>query len=293
MFVAFMAAFIVSQTLGVIVLIAMVLRNHSDLISPDSFATAINDLISRPGVLLSLGLITQFILLLTAIGAAILSPAPFVKRIRLNRSTLPLIGYPLMLLGGLSIGVLYGRVIELFHFQTNGVMKLLEDVLRNLTGWQIALAVLVLGVLPGFAEEWLFRGYMQTRLKQAWGRWPAIVVTAILFGIMHMDLFQSPFAMFFGIYLGYVAEKSGSIRPTMLCHMVNNTFQVLIATLVVGAQGTPPPWERMGVPIACLFLLLAAILYLRLAVKPPMEPENPMPVAGFPPIPLLPLPEPV
>src|SRR5205807_2603521 len=109
-----------------------------------------------------------------------------------------------------------------------------DDVLRHLTGGQIVVAVLVLGVMPGFAEEWLFRGYMQTRLKQAWGRWPAIIVTATLFGVMHLDLFQSPFAMLFGIYLGYVAEKSGSIRPTMLCHIVNNSFQVLVAAVVVG-----------------------------------------------------------
>jgi membrane protease YdiL (CAAX protease family) len=292
-FVAFLAAFIVSQILGVIVLLVMVLRNHSDLTSADSFVTAINQLFSRPGVLLSLGLITQFVLLLTAVGAAIVSPVPFVKRLRLNRSTLPLTGYPLVLLGGMSIGVLYGQVIEFFHFQSNGVLKLLDDILRNLTGWQIVIAVLVLGVLPGFAEEWLFRGYMQTRLKQAWGRWPAILITAILFGVMHLDLFQSPFAMLFGIYLGYVAEKSGSIRPTMLCHMVNNSFQVLIATLVVGRQLDLPKWVELGLPVSCLILLPMAIVYLHLGVKPPPEPqENLSPALGFP-LPMLPLPEPV
>ena len=51
------------------------------------------------------------------------------------------------------------------------------------------------GLGPGFGEELLFRGYIQTRLRQRWPRLVALAVTACLFGFIHFDLVQGAFAV--------------------------------------------------------------------------------------------------
>ena len=56
----------------------------------------------------------------------------------------------------------------------------------------------LIALVPGFCEEVFFRGYMQRRLLQAWSPWSAILVTSLLFGVLHLNPAQSLFAFLFG-----------------------------------------------------------------------------------------------
>src|SRR5438067_2099052 len=82
----------------------------------------------------------------------------------------------------------------------------------------VIVGIVVIGIMPGIGEELLCRGYIQTRLSQRWGRTVSILVTAILFAILHMDPLQSTFAFGLGVYLGLITERTGSLRPAMVCH---------------------------------------------------------------------------
>lgn len=270
-FVVFLAAaavFVIVNIVGSVVVALIVLRGREDIQSIQAFLDALPGAILQPGGIIVLGLAGQMTLLASAVIAAIASREGFVKRLRLNRSTLPLPAYPLVIMGALAISILYSQLLEMLHVKSGGAVKMLDEMLHNLTPMQTVAAVLVLGIMPGFAEEWLFRGYIQTRLSRAWGRWPAIAIAAALFGLMHMDLWQSPFAALFGVYLGYVAEKSDSIRPTMACHMFTNSVQILLATVL---SGLLTPVVQMGIVICCVAALPVSIVYLRFFVKPPAD----------------------
>jgi membrane protease YdiL (CAAX protease family) len=67
-----------------------------------------------------------------------------------------------------------------------------------------------------------FRGYMQQRLVDRWGPAIGIVVTSIVFGIVHVMPHSIAAAMPLGFWFGYVAWRSGSIFPAMLCHFFVN-----------------------------------------------------------------------
>lgn len=77
-------------------------------------------------------------------------------------------------------------------------------------------------LIPGIFEEWLFRGIMQKNLATAIGRKPAIFLTALIFGFMHLEPAQSAFAFVFGLFLGYTYDKTGSIWYAVLMHIFNN-----------------------------------------------------------------------
>ena len=285
-FVAFGVAFIAGVVAGSIVPIMMILvGNGGKFENGEALNEAIQAGIVRPVILLSSGAATQAMLLVTVLSAAILSPVPLRRRLRLNPSTLSPLGYLITPIGAMSVSFLFSGVVALLGIHQSGTLKLMGDAFKTLTPTELAFAIAIVGVGPGFAEEFLFRGYAQTRLVQRWGRWPAIWITATLFGVMHMDLLQSPFAFGFGIYLGYLAEKSGSIRPTMVCHAVNNSLMVVVGWLAGAGASEPTRQEGAIIAVVSLAVLLLCIVYVRVRVRPPANNDILAPLLPEPPFP--------
>ena len=73
----------------------------------------------------------------------------------------------------------------------------------------LLLAILVIGGLAPVGEELFFRGFMLTRLRRVWSAGPAILVTAIAFGVIHGEWVHGVLATGIGIYSGW--SRSG--RP--------------------------------------------------------------------------------
>lgn len=85
-------------------------------------------------------------------------------------------------------------------------------------------------------EETLFRGLILQSLRP-WGDKLAIVVSGVLFGLMHMNLFQGLTAALLGMLFGFVAIKSGSIIPTVILHILYNS--TLMAFELRGLEDNP------------------------------------------------------
>ena len=297
-FVVYVLALIAMLVVQTAVLTGTLLIEHlHDFQSAEQIMGLAQQTLSDPDFVLLILLATQVALIATVVIAAWMSPVPLPIRLRLGPSTLPGYGYPLVVLGAVSIGITFTWIVGLLHLPESEKLKFLSDAVRHMTPWQVVAAVLVVGGTPAFAEEWLFRGYMQSRLSQRLGRWPAISITALLFGILHLDILQGTFAMMLGFYIGYLAEKSGSVRPGMFCHFANNGVQVILARY--GAQINIGSTAERVILGAVAVLLVAAILYMVLGVHPPVEPDEPAtppplpayPPPYFPPPPALGLPQ--
>ena len=125
----------------------------------------------------------------------------------------------------------------------------------------LLLAVLVIGGLAPVGEELFFRGFMLTRLRRVWSAGPAILLTAIAFGVIHGEWVHGVLATGIGIYLGLVTERSGSVVPAVICHVANNTASVLLSAAIGSAQG-----RGMNV---VLFVLTASLFAASLFRLPP------------------------
>ncbi len=86
----------------------------------------------------------------------------------------------------------------------------------------VAAYLIYLSVLPAIFEEWFFRGVLQKNLSTVISRKAAIVISAVIFGFMHVDPGQTVFAIGFGLIAGYLFEQTGSIWFGVLIHFVNN-----------------------------------------------------------------------
>lgn len=87
-------------------------------------------------------------------------------------------------------------------------------------GSQTGSMFLYAGIIGPIAEELVYRGFAMRCLEKH-GKVLAVLVSSILFGVMHGNLPQSVFAFFVGLVLGYVAIEY-SIIWSMILHILNN-----------------------------------------------------------------------
>lgn len=77
-------------------------------------------------------------------------------------------------------------------------------------------------VVAPVSEELLFRQVIYKRLRQISPIWPAVIISAVLFGLYHGNLVQGIYAFIMGILLALVYEWTGSLFAPIVFHMVAN-----------------------------------------------------------------------
>lgn len=143
----------------------------------------------------------------------------------------------IMIIGVLALGQALDSVTVLAGLSDHGAMAAIRRALFGASGADLFLAVIVIGVLAGSAEELFFRAYMQSLLRERWTGGLAILVTSAAFGVLHLDRVHAPLAFVLGVYLGFVTEISGSALPAVVCHVVNNVVFTIVTALVGSVPG--------------------------------------------------------
>lgn len=145
-----------------------------------------------------------------------------------------------------------------------------EQVLERLTKvlvdfanpGEFLLGLLVIGVVAGLAEEFFFRGLIQTELVKA-TRNPhvAIWLTAIAFSAVHLQFYGFFPRMLLGALFGYLYWWSGDLWIPVLAHTVNNAFSLVVVyiaserTLPLDVENEAAPW-----PAVLIFFVITVFL---------------------------------
>lgn len=88
------------------------------------------------------------------------------------------------------------------------------------------LTLISTAIIPALVEEFACRGIMLGVLKDQ-GDAFAIIVSAIMFGLVHGNFEQIPFAFLVGLVLGFITVKTGSIIIAVAVHFTNNFISVI------------------------------------------------------------------
>ncbi len=97
----------------------------------------------------------------------------------------------------------------------------------------LLLNLFVFAVLPALFEELVFRGYVLSALR-VHGDWFAVIVSALLFGLMHGNVAQIPFALIVGIALGWLYIMTDNFWIPVAVHLINNGFSFLLQYYALG-----------------------------------------------------------
>ena len=201
---------------------------------------------------------------LTLIGIALLVAGRHRRvRLRLLPSRLSPGEVVVAVVGMLALSQALDSLVQLLGVGAGPALEWMNRTLAAASRGGLVLAVIVVGLLAPVGEELFFRGYMLTRLRQAWSPGPAILVTAIAFGIIHGEWVHGVLAAGIGIYLGVVAERSGSVLPAIICHAANNTASVLISAWVGSPRG-----RGLNAALAVVCALVLGCALRRLARVP-------------------------
>jgi len=106
---------------------------------------------------------------------------------------------------------------------------------EHATAFALNSAVVVL--LAPFAEELFFRG-LGVRALAVFGGLAAILVSGIVFGLVHGILGALPPLALFGVGLAWVRLRSASVWPSFIAHAAYNGLGILVL-LIVWATDTP------------------------------------------------------
>ena len=76
-------------------------------------------------------------------------------------------------------------------------------------------------MLPGVCEEITHRGMLLNGFKKQ-GLAKALVLSSLMFGLMHLNINQFFYAFIVGLIIGFIAICANSIIPAMIVHFTNN-----------------------------------------------------------------------
>lgn len=103
-------------------------------------------------------------------------------------------------------------------FAKNVIGDTMYDITDNLPLWA---GVLVIGCLPGFIEELIYRGILYSAFKKRSILF-GIIICCLSFGLMHGNFNQIPYAIYLGVIFTLLVEATGSLASSMILHMLFN-----------------------------------------------------------------------
>ncbi|MEW4487431.1 ABC transporter permease subunit/CPBP intramembrane protease [Thalassoglobus sp. JC818] len=119
-----------------------------------------------------------------------------------------------------------------------GAEQMMQAMATDTVPLWLTLATFALA--PAVCEELAFRGFILSGLQRSKREWLPIIISAMLFGVIHMIPKQQFNAALLGLVLGLLAVRSQSLWPGVVFHFVFNGVQVLAARLTPEALTEGP-----------------------------------------------------
>jgi membrane protease YdiL (CAAX protease family) len=216
---------------------------------------------------LSFGLVPQIVYLVTVLVVAMKIDKDELRRIFVWRDI------PVSVFAGAMV-MFFG--LEIIKSELNNLFQIAVPVPRGFfNNWfyepeNIFLTIIATALLPGFTEEVFFRGIIARRFYKTYSPCKAILLSAALFGIMHMNPWQAINAFYAGIFLGWIYLRCKSIWLCIFIHAYHNVLSSFMSFPYIKIENSSyldiwrhPLWFDMLGLLLFGFGLLTVIVTLR------------------------------
>ena len=165
-----------------------------------------------------------------------------------------------LILGAMTFFNICSEIIALPNWMEDEFVGMSRNVLGAIS----------IAIMAPLVEELLFRGAIEGHLlKQGKSPVAAILISSLIFGIVHINPAQVPFAFAIGAVFGWLYYRTGSVVPGIIGHFINNsiaTIQMMVLskeelnTKTVDMIGEGPTYALFA---ASLILMVGSFLYLK------------------------------
>ena len=152
------------------------------------------------------------------------APAIIIASVVLMFCIQPFVGW----LGEINKQIKFGSLQKSFEQMEAFSNRVFQIFLQMKTMGDLLINLFVMALLPAIAEELFFRGALQKTILRTSGRpWLAILITAVIFALLHGSMFKILPIFTLGILLGIVYYVTRNLWYTIIIHFLNNAFAVM------------------------------------------------------------------
>ena len=145
-------------------------------------------------------------------------------------------------------------------FTENTIVEMSEMILDV----PFPIMLFIMAVMPACIEELLFRGVVYGGYRKVGTKFMSVMLSAMMFGLMHMNLNQALYAFVLGIFLALLVEATGSLFSSMLFHFIYNA-QSTCAMFLVEAMEPGYYSDAANVALGAEQLYVVISVYLVIA----------------------------
>lgn len=174
-----------------------------------------------------------------------------------------LMGVGFNLLTNFALGLLPQEILDEY-------VEASSSLVGNINFWTVFLAV----IAAPLAEEIVMRGLVYTRMKKGMPAVVAMILSSVLFGVLHGQWLWMIYTALFGMVLVWIFERTQSLWACILLHFSYNGCSMLLSLI----PETAPDWVSI-VLLAAAVVLTAVGLLLFLKVPKAEAPAEEVAVA--------------
>lgn len=147
-----------------------------------------------------------------------------------------LIGFVLISIA-FSISVFWLQLFALYPIFPGFVDFLLEPIPMPENPIYLVISLVSIAIIGPIAEEFIFRGVLLHRMMKKTSMWGGILISSILFGLLHADVVG---AFIFGVITSLLYLKTRNLLIPILMHIINNSIAVIWMYVA-------PTWPKWGI----------------------------------------------
>lgn len=155
---------------------------------------------------------------------------------------------PTFALLGAALNVFVSVTISFIPFP-DSIVEAFNTQYSSIYGGNLVIEILSIAVVTGITEELIFRGIALKRLVPAVGKWWAIIISAVIFGIAHGTPIAIIYATALGILFGYICSSYHTVSVCIVCHVFFNLTSYLL------------PIDNTKAMMALYVMSIAVIIY--------------------------------
>ena len=181
---------------------------------------------------------------------------------------------------GIGYSILLGIIVYILNVFVASFFSLLlrelgysygQSSMTSYPVWLFFINIVTACILPAICEETLHRGMLLKGLS-GYGMKKAIIISSLLFGLMHMNIEQFFYTTLIGLFLGLLTSRCDCIIPAMIVHFMNNflsTFMQFSSMNNLGVEGvfTFINTSFANNPMVALLFVITLIVLLLILAK--------------------------
>jgi membrane protease YdiL (CAAX protease family) len=175
----------------------------------------------------------------------------------------------------LGLLIVLSELDNVFNYFLPMPQSMQSSFITTLTDQMFIVAIIVVGIIPAFTEEMLFRGIILNGLAENYSERKAILISSLLFGLTHLNPWQFLSAFIIGVLSAWLCIRTKSIVLSIYIHGFNNIVSAValkyrdampitgLNTYFNSQSEFLPKW----LDAAGIILFIAGIMLLMRAIK--------------------------